>query len=91
MAFSYVIKDTIQTIGAKIIVGTYANSGGSTGGDITLPVVRLLALNLQPLAASISANQPVVNETLPMQGKFNVSPTIVTSANESGVFTAIGI
>jgi hypothetical protein len=91
MAFSYSIKKTINGINGKLLVGTYTNTASSTGGDITLPLITVYALNLQPLASSVSLNQPVVNEQMPIQGKFNVSVTVVTSANESGTFTAIGI
>lgn len=91
MAFSFSVKDTIQVTGAKIIAGTYTNTGGSTGGDITLPLIKLLHLNLQPIGTAVSANEPVVNETLPLNGKFSIAATIVTSANESGSFLAIGL
>lgn len=91
MAFTVSIKETFQAVGAKIIVGTYTNDGGSTGGDITLPIQKLYHLQLQPKGTSILANQPVVNETLPLQGKYNVSATIVTTANEVGTFQAIGL
>ena len=91
MAFTVSIKETFQTIGAKIIVGTYTSDGGTAGGDITLPLQKLYHLTLQPKGSSILANQPVVNETLPLQGKYNVSATIVTTANEVGSFQAIGV
>jgi len=87
MAFSYTINEPItRGLNCQIITGTYTNNGGSTGGDINLPVCEIIYMSLQPKGTSISANQPVINKTLP-------SPTqivsIITSANETGYFMAI--
>lgn len=87
MAFSYAISDS-QPIGRnRIVFGTYANSGGSTGGDIKTGLNIVGSVILTPLASSISANAPVCNETLPLN-KGDV--TIVTSANENGSFVIVG-
>jgi hypothetical protein len=89
MAFTFKVTETFQMIGAKAIIGTYTNTGGSTGGDITLPVQALYHLQLQPQGTAVLANQPVVNETLPLRGKYSVAATIVNTANEVGAFLAI--
>lgn len=86
MAFTYTINDNIcHGINFSEYTGTYTNDGGSTGGKITLPVSQITSFCLQPKASSVSANQPVYNNTLP-----SAVPeiTIVTSANEVGYWIA---
>ena len=91
MAFSYTFNPIIHARNAKFITGTYTNTSSSTGGDITFPLFRLYALFLQPTGSAILANQPVVNETLPLEGKTSIDATIVTTADEVGTFIAIGL
>jgi hypothetical protein len=91
MAFTVKTTETFQMIGSKAICGTYTNDSGSTGGNITLGFQTLFSLQLQPKGSAVSANQPVVNAILPLKGRYNVIAPIVTSANESGNFIAIGI
>lgn len=84
MAFSYTAK-TIYP-GGRIAAGTYTNSGGSTGGDIDTGLPNVRAFTLTPAGTSVSANQSVYNETLPLG--YGVV-TIVTNANELGSWIAI--
>ena len=72
----------------KVVTGKYVSDGGTAGGDITTGLGIVLALFLQPKGSSILANQPVVNETMP---KATDGITIVTTANEEGTWTAIGL
>lgn len=97
MAFSYTTKGEVVIGSRRMLYGTYSNSGGSTGGDITpgynssgpewQALSRIENVNLQPVAAAVVASQHVVNTTLPASA---VKFTTVTGANENGVWTAIG-
>lgn len=88
MAFTSTITES-QPIGRiRLASGTYTSDGGTTGGDITTGLTSVYALFLQPKGSSILANQPVVNETMPMATD---GPTIVTTANETGTWLAYGI
>jgi hypothetical protein len=86
MAFSFAINDAIIQCGnGRIYSGTYTNTGGSTGGKITLPVCELISFDLQPKSSSVAANQPTYNDTLPSAIP---SVTIVTDANQVGYWQA---
>lgn len=88
MAFTISNVVTVPGTGAKAhVFGTYTNDGGSTGGDIVTGLTVVEAFFLQPKGSSVSANQPVVNETMPLSGG---AVTVVTSVNEIGQFLAIG-
>lgn len=84
MAFSYTSK--IIYPGGRIAGGTYTNSGGSTGGDIDTGLPNVCSFVLTPKGSSVSANQSVYNETLPLA---NGIVTIVTNANEVGSWWAM--
>jgi hypothetical protein len=88
MAFT-VTRDYVkvfQGIGARVVVGKYVNSGGSTGGDITTGLAMVYAMNLKTKGAAVLTAYPVVNKTLPASG----SVTIVTASNQTGYWMAIG-
>lgn len=91
MAFSYTILNEIkqaEVVGAtKMVFGTYTSNSGSTGGDIKTGLKRVDFISLQPKGSSVVANQPAVNETLPLQSG---DVTIVTTADEVGSFIAFG-
>lgn len=87
MAFTYTVNPESTLGGLKIVTGTYTSAGGSTGGDIKTGLTNVLHVQLQPKGSAILANQPVVNETIPL-AKGDV--TIVTTANEVGTFIAAG-
>lgn len=89
MAFSAAITE--QTVfGNKIIkYGTYTNSGGGTGGDITTYLSQVDFFELQPKGSSVVANNPVVNETFPLRNDTG-AVTIVTTADEVGYWFAMG-
>ncbi len=67
--------------------GTYVNDSGSTGGDIDTGMKVCQTLILQPVGAAVGANVPKVNETFPADGD---AVTIVTDADESGIWIAQG-
>lgn len=67
--------------------GTYASSGGSTGGDIDTGLKICENIKLTPKGTGVGTNESVVNETLPVAGN---AVTIVTDANQSGYWEAEG-
>ena len=89
MAFTAAVTQRISLGNKYMVTGTYVNDGGSTGGDITVSGLNTIEeFFLQPKAAAVIATQSVFNETLPLAASTPV--TIVTSANESGRWAAIG-
>ncbi len=87
MAFSYAIKNKTVFGDKRVVIGTYANAGGTTGGDIVTSLSRVLHIELQVTKNAVT-NAHVVNETMPLDTSGTV--TIVTGADEGGTFMAIG-
>lgn len=90
MAFSSSIAVSQPIFGVRLVIGTYANDGGSAGGDIATGLGTVQSVILTPKGASTSANAPVYNETLPLTNAGG-TVTIVTTANESGSFIIAGL
>lgn len=88
MAFSSTITNRAAVGANHVIWGTFASTGGSTGGDIATGLRRVEYMHLQPIAAAVTANSAVVNEIIP--GAAGTAVTIVTDANVSGLWIAIG-
>lgn len=88
MAFTVSITRRTVIGNLRMVVGVYTSADGSTGGDITTGLSRVEACQLQPKGSSVLANQPVVNETMPLASG---DVTIVTTANEIGTFVAYGM
>lgn len=86
MAFTHTSEKTVFG-NKRIVTGVYTNTSGSTGGNIVTGLSQVDAVFLQPKGSSILANQPVVNEALPLNGG---DVTIVTTADEIGSFIAVG-
>ena len=88
MAFSFAVTGH-DTVGSQLeIRGTFASSGGSTGGDILTGLHNCTSLVLQHTGAAVVASAPVVNETFPVAGG---AMTIVTVADASGIWIAKGV
>lgn len=87
MAFSYSITNKTVFGDKRIVIGTYANAGGTTGGDIVTPLSQVMHIELQPVKSAVTSAH-VVNETMPLAASGTV--TIVTGADEGGTFMAIG-
>jgi hypothetical protein len=87
MAFSS--KITVQNVDGnkRIMIGTYTNTAGSTGGDINTGMHKCDLLYLQPMGSAVGTNYPVVNEVFPVAGN---AVTIVTDADQDGYWFAIG-
>ena len=87
MAFSYTVNSDQLHGKLRIVTGGY-NAASVTGGDINTGLTTIYHVQLQPKDSSVSAAQPVVNETLP---KATDGITIVTASGEVGTWMAIGI
>lgn len=89
MAFTSVVTNVVPNVeGAKKTVkGTFANTSGSTGGDINTGLTVCEELVLQHTGSAVVASAPVVNETFPVAGS---AVTIVTVADTSGIWVAKG-
>lgn len=87
MAFSYTI--TSQTVfgDKRVVYGTFTNAGGSSGGDIETGLRIVDQMILQHTGSAVVTDAPIVNETMPCTG----TVTIVTVADKSGTFLAIGV
>ncbi len=87
MAFAFTITEQSFEGNKKIVRGTFANTGGSTGGDINTGLTNCTDMDLQHTGSAVVASAPVVNETFPVAGG---AMTIVTVADTSGRFEAKG-
>lgn len=90
MAFTTTVNNngTTEFIGRlKYVDGTFTNTGGSTGGEVVVPLRRVRYFGLNKTGAAVDVSQYAVNETMPLEGN---SVTIVTTADVSGVWFAIG-
>ncbi len=89
MTFASTITRTIPNIvgDRKITHGTYTNASGDTGGNIDTGLQVCEHIQLQPTGTAVIASNPVVNETLPIDGS---AITIVTTDNEDGIWIAYG-
>ena len=91
MAFSFTVTERLPGQGSKSrVYGTYTNAGGSTGGPIATGMSQVNSVTLQPTGASALALVPSVNATFPVTNATG-AVTIVTNANETGIWEAWGI
>jgi hypothetical protein len=87
MAFAFTITSQTYFGNKKVIKGTFANTAGSTGGDINTGLTNCESIVLQHTGAAVVASAPVANETFPVAGG---AVTIVTVADTAGLFEAHG-
>lgn len=87
MAFASTITDTKVAGDERETRGTFANTGGSTGGNIDTGLEICESLVLQHIGSAVVASAPVVNETFPVAGS---AVTVVTVADTTGVWVAKG-
>jgi hypothetical protein len=87
MAFSSAI--TIKSVfgNKRVHIGTYTTSSSETGGDINTGLRSCEFIVLQQTASAVTADAPVINETLPCDGS---AVTIVQTASADGYWMAIG-
>lgn len=87
MAFSFTKTDETVAGSLRFTMGTFANAGGSTGGNVYTGLQKVQGMKLSQKGTGVVASDPVVNETLPVDDPV----TIVTAANVSGTWLAWGI
>lgn len=93
MAFTSTVEKRMIFGNMRVHIGTYKSAGGSTGGNINTGLRHCWFIKLQKSGDAVGANANSVNEnkaqtgSLPMDGS---AVTIVTDANEGGLFMAIG-
>ena len=88
MAFAYTI-DTQTVFGNKrVIMGTFTNGAGDSGGDIVTGLQVVDFATLQSTGDTVIAAAPTINETFPSAPG---TLTIVNTANEDGIWMAIGV
>ena len=92
MAFTSAVTASGKTVfgNKRRVIGTYTNTGGSTGGDVTTNLSSVETFTLQTKGSAIVASAPVVNETFPLVNSTG-AVTIVTNADEVGYWEATGI
>lgn len=90
MAFTYTLSHKGTFGNKRVHRGTFTNSGGGTGGDITTELARVEDMFLTQIASAVGANESVVNETFPLVNTGG-AVTIVTDANVVGRWMAIGL
>lgn len=91
MAFaSAIIKRFRGTLGRySLIIGTFTNTGGDSGGNLNTGLNHCHFLKLVVGGAAVSADEPVVNAdfSTPVYGK---SIAIKTTADVDGFWFAFG-
>ena len=87
MAFASELTDRSALGNLRVHFGTFANTGGGTGGDIDTKLRSCIHLQLTLERATVLTGECVVNESLPVAGK---AVTIVTDADVDGVWMAVG-
>lgn len=86
MAFTSTVSEQTVMGNKKVHFGTFTSAGGSTGGDINTGLKSCEHIFFTSYAAAVG-NDIVVNEDLPVAGN---AVTIVSDANETGTWMAIG-
>ena len=88
MAFSYSVLDRMVFGDRRVVIGTFTNGSGDTGGDVKTGLNRVDVFIAQPTGSSVTSNQVTVNESFPLAGG---DVTIVTDDNVDGIWIAIGV
>ena len=89
MPFTSSVTGVFDHTGKKLASGTYTSTGGSTGGDVGTGLDTVESFFLQPTGAAVATNAPSANETFPLTN-VNGTVTIVTDADEAGLWLAVG-
>ena len=87
MAFAQTRNNHRMPMGDNYFVyGTFSNTDGDTGGTIATGLHLVKHFDLQYTGAAAIADAASVNENFPSDG----SVIIVTAANSSGLWKAVG-
>jgi len=87
MTFASAITEKGMLGSIHVRTGTFTNGAGDSGGNIDTGLGTCILLELQHTGDSVVAKDPVVNETLPIDGS---AVTIVTETGADGVWLAHG-
>jgi len=72
----------------RIVIGSYTNTAGSSGGDIVTGLLSVDFVSLTPNVAAVLPTTSVgVDETLPLSGG---TVTVATGTDENGYFMLVG-
>lgn len=71
----------------EMVIGTFENTSGSTGGEVPTGLSHVRYFTAQHTGSAVVANAPVANETFPLNSG---DVTLVTDADEDGIWMAIG-
>lgn len=72
----------------RIFTCNFVNDSGSTGGEVVTGLSTVEKILIGHSGSAVVGNAPVYNETLPLN---EGSVTVVTDADTSGTFMAIGL
>ena len=92
MAFTTTELYRLHGTNGVIVIGTYANTAGSTGGTIKPGLSLIEGITLEDFGSVASSSVSVVNQAVadfPISGDTGV--VVVNPANVSGIFTAYGV
>ena len=87
MAFTSAVSVRSNSGNKRMNMGTWTTSSTETGGDIDTGLRSCEMIVLQHMASAVTADTPVVNETLPCDGS---AVTIVQLASADGFWIAWG-
>lgn len=90
MAFSSTILGRTVWGDKRVHFGTYDTSGSETGGDIDTGLSRVEFMILQGTGSSVTADAPVINETITKGGIDGSAVTVVHTKSSDGYWLAIG-
>ena len=87
MTFNFVkFPHEIWAGNRRQVLGTFSNSDGGTGGNITTGLHIVRSVVLQHTGSGVIASAPAVKTTLPAPDPIE----IVTAPNTNGIFIAVG-
>jgi hypothetical protein len=87
MAFTSTIERKGRMGVHKFRIGTYTSTLGSEGGNIDTGMPVVYSMKLMPKTTAVLDDESTVYETMPCDG---TAVTIVTTADETGYWFAIG-
>jgi len=87
MAFTSAVYVRSNSGNKRMHMGTWTTSSTETGGDIDTGLRSCESIMLTGSGSAVTADAPVINETLPADGS---AVTIVTTASSDGYWIAWG-
>jgi tetrahydromethanopterin S-methyltransferase subunit E len=94
MSATFTVAITKQTVmgDMKVIFGTFAAAGGSTGGDIATGLTALYHIDITPFGSAVVVGSAgSINETKPTAAvPTTPTVTLVCTADTTGTWVAYG-